>query len=526
MRLRSLWIVTGFLLAMLAGYFVARSAAPEPPEKEKTVANAKPRGPAPHEVPEPEVVFKKGDRPAFQTDDEAINAGAIVGQRTLQFKDRAALEAFLARAGGKVSVLGRLDALNVLRIGFLNYADLADLLDGTETLGMIFPAYFPENDTVAAQAGAVAMGNRLLQWLGLTGDMSGAGNGVKVAILDTGVNAHSSFGAKILAMLGAGDVNGHGTAVASFIAGNSYLTPGVAPDSTILSYQIGDAEGYSDSFKIAEAILAAIDAGADIINISFGSRSQSDILSQAVAKAIDAGLVIVAAAGNSGSNFVYWPAADQGVIGVGATDAKGEVMSFSNTGNGIDVVAPGYGMNAAYLNDSAVAVSGTSFSAPIVAGLISKVVSDSAGKLNANQAWELIRSNLNEAGAPGYDTVYGWGIPDMTRVENASTKDLYDAAVSSYWIDPKRPGEVQVTIQNQGTETLINTGLSVTTTVGRSTFNVTTLAPGAIQTFTVPIATNVATQTFDSSVTLSGGKTDYRPANNRLSQNATISTGR
>jgi len=212
---------------------------------------------------------------------------------------------------------------------------------------------------------------------------------------------------------------------------------------------------------------------------------------------------------------------------VGAVDGNGELLAFSNTGNGIDVTAPGFGLNAGYWDGGAVSVSGTSFSAPIIAGMISKVVGDSAGKLNAQQAWALILANLNEAGAPGYDTEYGYGIPDMTRVANSSTKGIYDAAVASYWIDPAKPTQVQVTIQNQGTETLINTGLMVTTGAGTSRYNATTLAPGAIQTFSVPISTrDGVTQQFESSVILSGGQTDSRPANNRRVQSYTSPSGK
>lgn len=523
-RLRPLLFVVGFLLAVAGGYLVARSAAPKVEKKTEEVAETRKVVP-PHEMEERAPNFRKGDRPAFATDQEALEAGALAGQRTLMFKDRAALEEFLKRAGGKIRVMGRLDALNVLRVGFLNYADLADLLDGTETLGMIFPAFIPESDSVAAQPGAMAFGNQLLNWLGIEGSNSGSGSGVKVAVLDTGVNPHSAFGGQVLAMLGGGDVNGHGTAVASMILGNTQLTPGVAPDSTVLSYQIGDAQGYSDSYKIAEAILAAIAAGADVINISFGSSSQSDLLSAAVAKAIEAGIVVVAAAGNSGTNRVFYPAADEGVIGVGAVDGNGALLAFSNTGKGIDVVAPGYGLNAAYLEDSAVSVSGTSFSAPIVAGMISKVVSDSKGALNAQQAWALILANLNEAGQPGYDTEYGYGIPDMTRVANAGTKGIYDAAVVSYWIDPARPTEVQVTIQNQGTETLVNTGVLVTTGAGSSRYNATTLAPGEIQTFSARISSRPGTQEFNATATISGGQRDARRSNNQRVESYTNSSG-
>ena len=518
MRRNNLIMAAGFLLASVVGYLVARSAAPE-----KSAPAAKVEEPPKADITRLEEAgpeYRKGERPAFQSDREALEAGALVGQRSLMFKDRAALEAFLAKAGNRVKVIGRIDALNALRISFLNLDDLKDLLDGTEGMGMIFPAFYPENETVDAQAGAVAMGNSLLRWLGITGDNSQAGNGVKIAVLDTGVYQHPSFGGKVVAMGAAGDVNGHGTAVAGMIAANASLTPGVAPKSTILSYQIADAEGYSDSFKIAEAIIAAIADGANIINISLGSKSQSELLSAAVTQAINAGIVVVAASGNAGLNQVYYPAGDQGVVAVGAVDRNGSWLAFSNAGDSLDVAAPGYGLNAAWLEDSAVTVSGTSFSSPIIAGLIAKTMSESGGQLNAQQAWALIQANLNDTGAPGYDSQYGGGLPDMSRVASADTRGIYDAAVASQWVvSGNGKVELQVTIQNRGTETLINAGVDVTTLSGRSSFNVTTLKAGAIQTFTLPLAERNlregTTSQFSSEVTLSGSQTDSKPSNNR-----------
>jgi len=507
-------LTVGFLIAVLIGYWVARSAVPEK-ETEK-VTKAAEVFKAPHETPDPEPWFRRGERAAvFKTDTEAQEAGALVGQRGLIFKDRAALEAFLKRAGNKVIIMGRLEALNILRVGFLNYQDLADLLDGSEQLAMIFPANVPENEYVAAQPGAVPMGSNLLDWLGITGDNSSWGTGVTIAVLDTGVSQHSAFGGKVSALGASGDVNGHGTAVASMILGNTDLLPGVAPGANVLSIQIGDSAGYSDSFKMAEGILAAIEAGANPINISFGSTGDSAVLRAAIQKAVEAGVVIVAPTGNSGLNQVFYPAANNGVIAVGAVDRNGATLAFSNYGDTVAVAAPGYGLNSAWVDDGAVSVSGTSFSSPIVAGLIAATMSQSGGALTANQAWQQVINNLNEAGAPGVDPYVGGGLPDMSRVLAANTKGIYDAAVASQWVSTVEGNtQLQVTVQNRGTETLVNTNLQVNSPAGTNYFNATTLAPGAIQTFTVPLSNPSETMRLESSVTISNGQTDTKPANN------------
>jgi hypothetical protein len=524
MRWRPLLFVSGFLLAAVGGYYIARSAAPVKEfigslEKGKT-----PRARMPHEMINPDPEFRKSDRPSFKVDLEAQDTGALVGQRTLVFANRAAMEAFLARAAGRVNVMGRLDRVFALRIGFLNHDDFAALLDGTEEIGLIFSATFPESEIVPAQPGAVPMGGSLLDWLGISGNHSSWGQGVRIAVLDTGVSAHPAFGGQVIPIGHVGDPNGHGTAVASMILGNTSLLPGVAPGSTVISLQVADVSGYSDSFRIAEGILAAMDAGATIINISLGSTGDSALLRNVVAMAREAGVLIVAPTGNSGANKVLMPAAYDGVIGVGAVDKAGQVMAFSNTGKGIDVVAPGYGLNAAWTGDGAAAVSGTSFSGPIVAGMIAGVMQ----QMNVSnlQAWDIILKNLDETGQPGYDAMAGNGTPNFTRSLSSGTPGIYDAAVASYWVDPARPDQMQVTIQNRGTEPLINTAVSIRGSGGTSYFNATSLPVGGIQTFSVPIGRiQNGSANFETTVSISGGQQDLRPGNNTRVETYTPSPG-
>ncbi len=482
-----------------------------------------------------EVRFRTGEREMrFRSDDEALEAGALPGQRGLIFKDRAAMERFLENLGDRVKLLGRINALNALHVGFLDPEDLLALLDGSEDLSLIFPAWLPSPKPGEIQDGAVGVGGSLLKVLGITGDNSQWGKGVWVAVLDTGISSHSSLTGKInsinLVPLSAdlSTWNGHGTAVASLIAGQSGLTPGVAPGiEGLLSIRIGDDSGYSNSRLIAEGIVAAVDAGVKVVNISFGSTGDSGLVRNAIEYAREAGVVIVASAGNEGLERLAYPAANDGVIAVGAVDAVGTAMEFSNSGKSLAAMTPGYEINAAWTNDEAVTFSGTSASAPLLAGAIAAAMNPGNGTtLTAQQAANLVLSKLNEAGAPGWDPVYGNGLLDMSRVMNAGTPGIYDAALASNYL--AAPTEeipyphLQVVIQNRGTAMLLNAGVRVTTPFGSMPMNITNLGPDQVHTFNIPLPlvdwNAPGTLTFDSAVNLSGSQWDVKPANNRRAE--------
>ena len=527
-RRRTLILFLAFCVTAFLGYWLARSAAPRevvrnsppPAEPKRTVI-----------VNEEAPKFRRGERkPVFRRDEEAAESGALPGQRVLVFKDRSALEDFLKRAGDRVRLMGRLDALNALRIGFLNYDDLASLLDGDEESSMIFPVDVPTNSEGKAQDGAVALGAGLLDWLGITQDNSTWGKGVRIAVLDTGVVSNAAFKNKITSYDLVGPPadpalqNGHGTAVASMISGQGTLTPGVAPDSDIISVRIANDLGQSDSFLLAKGIVAAVDAGSQLINISMGSFGDSAIVRNAIEYARASGALIIAAAGNNGTDKVTYPAANDGVLAVGAVDAMGNHMDFSNTGNQLAISAPGFGVNAAWLGDEAASVSGTSFSSPIVAGAIAAIMTQSGTtNITARQAADLLFSYLNDAGNAGPDATFGSGMPDIGRVLNSKTPGIYDAAVASQRIVPPSAGapygQIEVLIQNRGTEPLVNTSVSVSTSAGTTNTNITTLAPNAVQTVRIPISQGAAGGTtslrYDSSVRLSGGVQDSKPSNDR-----------
>jgi hypothetical protein len=506
-----------FIAFAVGGYFIAKHAG-------SGVATVpRPTSPPPDPLAgfdNTPRTFGSGERPkvTISRDSEALDQGAIAGQRSIVFTDRESMERFLSKIKGKgFSVLGRIDALNALRIGFLSAAELAALLDGSEQTGFIFPVVVPGLPDGTVQPGAIPLGNGLASWLGIAAyDRSTWGNGVLVAVLDTGVSPSSSMFSRTRQIslvdlpTDLSTLNGHGTAVTSLI--NQ-----VAPDASFLSVRIADDNGISNSFLIAQGILAAVDGGAKIINISMGGDGYSSILQNAVDYAQERGVVIIAAAGNNGINQIAQPAAMTGVIPVMSVDAVGDHLLFSNTGSTSAYSAPGYAVNAEGVDGGIVSFTGTSASAPIAAGTLAAVMSNNVNKsVTATQGVELINSNLNEAGAPGADGTFGGGLLDLGRVMQSSTAGIVDAAVASQWIVSDTNGlTLQVTVQNQGTAPLFNVPVQVTTSTGTQTMNVGSLTAGKIQTFNVPVPATAESVTFQSSIGVSSGQSDVNPANNR-----------
>jgi membrane-anchored mycosin MYCP len=224
------------------------------------------------------------------------------------------------------------------------------------------------------------------------------GAGVVVAVLDSGVQpTHQALAGRVDeangrdlleasgATRGREDCRGHGTAVASVIAGNGRAGfRGIAPSARILPIRVNENEGQQDQNgrptsdqKIADGIDWAIGHGADVINISFaylGDAADPDrhrVFADAIKRAVDNDVIVVAAVGNDAKARDSFPANQPGVIGVGAINERGQHWPDSTAGPFVDVSAPGFGVIAAYPKNNAYqAYQGTSFAAPIVAGTV------------------------------------------------------------------------------------------------------------------------------------------------------------
>ncbi len=211
------------------------------------------------------------------------------------------------------------------------------------------------------------------------------GAGVQVAVLDTGVDAtHPALRGRVAEGLDAatgeplpadtdqsqGEV--HGTHVAALAVGEG---TGVAPGAVLRPVRVFSPE-YVGDFRVAQAILWAVDRGAQVINLSFGGSAYSHLLHEAINYALERWRVVVAAAGNQGSVARFYPAALPGVLAVGAADGQGNPAWFSNRGAWVGVWAPGVRIYSAFPGGRYSLLSGTSMAAPIVSGIAALLKSE------------------------------------------------------------------------------------------------------------------------------------------------------
>ena len=140
--------------------------------------------------------------------------------------------------------------------------------------------------------------------------------------------------------------------------------------------------------------------------------------------------------------------------------------------------------------------------------------------LSGTAALSAVNSSLNDVGLQGSDPATGGGVPDMWRILNGKTPGIYDAAVTSIYTETTKQGsQAQVLVQNLGTETLVNAGVTVNVNGTTTNANITTLAPGDTRVITVPLGGGESLN-IQSGVRLSGGQTDQRPSNDSLSQSS------
>jgi hypothetical protein len=363
----------------------------------------------------------------------------------------------------------------------------------------------------------------LLATLGVTTDNSNWGRGVTIAVLDSGALPDATLGGGRLRYLDIGlgytgpvDESLHGTAVASLAAGSSPDARGIAPAAGILSIRVTQADGKSDAFTVTQAIVAAVDAGAQIINISMGGYSTSEAIDRAVAYADSHGTVIVAAAGNDQASRLVWPAANPRVISVGATDATGQQVSFSNSGPQLHLAAPGFGIQTAGVNGEHILFSGTSASAPVVAGAIAAVMSETPG-LTAAQAVQVLQTHADDNGTPGDDPDYGHGVVDLGWALARNDPARADIAIAGNSYDAEN-STVSIVIQNRGATA--TAAMTLATEVGGNAANyaVPALAPGAVTTVNLPVdfarLTREGRLVLRTDLVLPPGSIDQLPANN------------
>ncbi|GGM15215.1 S8 family peptidase [Deinococcus aerophilus] len=253
------------------------------------------------------------------------------------------------------------------------------------------------------------------------------GKGVTIAVIDSGLDLnHPAFQGKL-------DLNndydyvdndtvpqdvnpntdgtyasgyGHGTAVAGVILQ-------IAPNATLLPLRVLSPDGSGDVSNVISAIERATSAGAKIINLSLGSMTDVRALNTAIGSAAQKGVIFFSSTGNTGDTAVTYPAANSmvlnntgiGQIGVGSVSPVLLKSSFSTYGQ-VEMTAIGENVKTLFPGGLTVRASGTSFSAPMAAGVAALVISTSQTGFYPNQSTALLKNMLNTA-QPTLDPVYG-----------------------------------------------------------------------------------------------------------------------
>lgn len=335
---------------------------------------------------------------------------------------------------GATSVPGPEEAGSAALLGRLRASGLFEWVfpAGTRRL-----AYLPNDEFFGQQWGPTAVG------LPQAWDISTGAAGVTIAVLDSGLDPEiPDLAGRVVRPYSALaddsdpaswlDTSGHGSGTAAVAAASGDDGAGIAGAAWgvgVMPVKIGEGGSIEIADEIAGLVWAA-DHGASVLNLSFGSTETSVPEETAVRWALDQGAVLVAAAGNGGTEFgVEYPAGYAGVVAVGSVGRGGEWSSFSGAGNALDLVAPGEGVLTWSLRAwdwELTDLRGTSFAAPLVAGVAALMLSVNPALGPADVEYILTRT-ADDRGPAGWDFRYGWGILDADEaVAVAATWDAVD----------------------------------------------------------------------------------------------------
>lgn len=334
---------------------------------------------------------------------------------------------------------------------------------------------FGPNDADYSQQWALENIQALAAWGLMPGQFftsATAGTGrIRVAVLDTGADcthpdfmnggssADSASGGQILFASSRAyyqttvspsacawqDDHGHGTHTAGIIAASANDTIGVAGSAwpvQLTIYKVLDQTGSGDDGTISQGIIDAVNDGASVISMSLGGAGYSQTFQSAINYAWSKNVLVVAAAGNSASTTLFYPAGANHAIGVGATDNNDNWATFSNYGNQVAVAAPGvsilstvptYPTTNGLLNYGT--LSGTSMSAPFVAALGGMIFTASPGitAAAARMRVEASADNTNAGGASG--SYLGYGRVNFARAVSGNLRTSTQGGIVGQVLD-------------------------------------------------------------------------------------------
>ncbi|PIE26835.1 MAG: hypothetical protein CSA58_07425, partial [Micrococcales bacterium] len=251
------------------------------------------------------------------------------------------------------------------------------------------------------------------------------GSGAVVAVLDTGVDTdHPDLAGQLMPgrtflngaqSAGAEDDFGHGTHVSGQIAAlanNGIGIAGMAPGARILPVKALDSRGNGWDSDVASGIVWATNQGAHVVNLSLGGPNRSAAVAAAVRYAQSKNVLVVASSGNSGSAIVNYPAAENGVLAVGAMDSATQPASYSDYGPHLDVAAPGTQIYSLRMDGGVRRASGTSFASPHASAAAAMLFGATSGKVRGRNAYLILAGTADDVGAAGFDERTGFGMLD------------------------------------------------------------------------------------------------------------------
>lgn len=325
------------------------------------------------------------------------------------------------------------DKLEVADVDAAREAGLLDALshdariEGAEPMALYRATFVPNDPLFASKQWHLARVGAERAW------DYGCGEGVTVAVVDTGIACFDkgpfSRGTDLAGTRCTGGYNfvndspeafddqGHGTHVAGTIAqttNNGMGAAGLAYCATLMPVKVLSRQGFGTVAGVAQGIRFAADNGAQVINLSLGGPLRSGILQRAIQHALDRGVVVVAAAGNTGRSVGY-PAAYPGVIAVSATDSNDVIAPFSSRGREVGLAAPGVGVTQQTICNGGRdkceifgTFNGTSMASPHVAGAAAMV--ESLGVTRAAAVRSVLESTARAKEGMEF---YGAGILDV-----------------------------------------------------------------------------------------------------------------
>ncbi|MBU2213890.1 DUF2341 domain-containing protein, partial [Patescibacteria group bacterium] len=299
-----------------------------------------------------------------------------------------------------------------------------------------------------------------------------SGNGVKVAILDSGVQAdHEELKGSVVLQKNFTqqedeDIFGHGTHVAGIIVGKGVRevqktrVTGIAQGADLIVAKVCDDEGWCLEGDVLAGLEWAASQGAEVINVSLGggslgSHCDGDSLADAINDVVEQGIVVVAAAGNTGE-AVGSPACASRAIAVGAVDSEDERPDWSATGDALDIVAPGVSIVSSHschaqnaCPDSTYAtISGTSMAAAHAAGVAALIIGRNPG-ISPARVYGILTQSAEDLGPEGFDEEYGFGRLNADAALDISPEDVeYIWPTDIIHTDPLPPREEPLSTQS------------------------------------------------------------------------------